>query len=83
MTFSTVIEIIVAIFSVFGLYCASKMIVFVLAYDKKIRKSVKIAVVIEQDDDKETCELKERCARQVSYDCFGGGEYIVIENDKE
>ncbi|MBQ7820905.1 MAG: hypothetical protein IJ391_01290 [Clostridia bacterium] len=83
MTFGTVIEIIVAIFTVFGLYHTSKMIAFLLAYDKNIRGAVSIAVELDENDDEETKELKYMCARQASFDLFGHGEYIIIENDKE
>ena len=58
MTFGTVIEIIVAVFAVFGLYTVTKMLAYVLAYDKKVRRSVTIAVQISPDDDEELREIK-------------------------
>ncbi|MBE6606359.1 MAG: hypothetical protein E7635_04920 [Ruminococcaceae bacterium] len=81
MLFSTVIEIIVAVFTVYGLYHLSKQIALYLAYDKKIRSSVKIAVEIEKSDDAETKELKKMYARELAKDVFSGNEYIIICND--
>ncbi len=83
MTFGTVIEIIVAVFAVFGLYTVTKMLAYVLAYDKKVRRSVTIAVQISPDDDEELREIKRMCAKQASYYIFGRASYIIIENDKE
>lgn len=83
MTFGTVIEIILAIFTVFGFYYAFKMLIWVLVYSKNIRKSVVIAVEISDSDDKETKELKQMCAGQLSRDLFGRAEFIIIEKDKD
>lgn len=84
MIFSTVIEICVAIFTVYGLYHLSKQIALMLAFNKKIRTSVKIAVEILHDDDEETRELKEFYARELVKYIFTDCEYIIIDkkNDK-
>ena len=83
MTFGTVIEIIVGIFTVFGLYSVSKMLAFILAYDKKVRGSIYIAVEINKDDDEETRELKNLCARSFSLDTLGHSQYVIIKKDKD
>ncbi len=83
MTFSTVIEVLVAVFTVYGLYHLSKQIAIMLAYNKKIRSSAKIAVEIEPEDDEETRELKQLYARQLAKDNFTGCDYIVILNEEE
>lgn len=83
MTFGTVIEIIVAILTVFGLYSISKMIAYILVYDKKIRDSVYIAVEIDTDDDEETRELKKLCARTLSLDTLGHARYVILNKDKD
>ncbi len=81
MFFSTVIEILVAVFTVYGLYHLSKQIAMILVYDKKIRSCVKIAVEIDNTDDEETKELKKMYARELAKDSFTGNEYIIICND--
>lgn len=83
MTFGTVIEIIVAVLSVFGLYCISKMLACILAYDKQIRSSVYIAVEMSENDSEETRELKKMCARQMSLDTLGHTRYVILKKDKD
>ena len=83
MTFGTVIEIIVAVLCVFGVYCISKMIAYILAYDKEIRSSVYIAVEISKNDSEEIRELKKLCARQMSLDALGHTRYVILKKDKD
>lgn len=83
MIISTVIEILLAILTVYGLYTLSKQLAFVIAFDKKIRKSVKIAVEIYDDDNADTIKLKRLLAKKLAIESFIINEYIVIDKKKE
>lgn len=83
MSFGTVLELLAAVFFVFGLYQAVRIVLFYLLYDKSVRRSIKIAVELERDDDEETRELKELCASRLARELLCDREYIVIENDEE
>ena len=83
MIISTVIEILLAILTVYGLYTLSKQLAFIIAFDKKIRKSVKIAVEIYDDDNTDIIKLKRMLAKKLAVESFIINEYIVIDKKKE
>ena len=82
MFFSTVIEIIASIFIVYGLYSSLKSMLFLVVYERKIRKSVSVAVRIYTDDSEEDIRLKLMCANQIARDITPGKKVHIIK-DKE
>lgn len=83
MIISTVIEILFAIFVVYGFFTLSKQLAFLIAFNKNIRKSVKLAVEIYDDDSDDTIKLKKFLAKKIALESFIIREYIVIEKKKE
>lgn len=84
MFFSTVIEIIAAVFIVYGLYFAAKTVMFKLVYEKKIRDSIFVAVRITPDDDEEMQKVKMMCANQMSHEFMTSNQvYIIDDKEKE
>ena len=82
MFFSTVIEIIAAIFIVYGIYASVKSLMFVIVYERKIRRSISVAVTLDESDNEEDKRLKLMCARQIARDMTPDKDIYVIE-DKE
>ena len=82
MFFSTVIEIIAAIFIVYGIYATVKSLMFVIVYERKIRRSISVAVTLDESDNEEDKRLKLMCARQIARDMTPDKDIYVIE-DKE
>ena len=82
MFFSTVIEIIAAIFIVYGIYASVKSLMFVIVYERKIRRSISVAVTLDESDNEEEKRLKLMCARQIARDMTPDKDIYVIE-DKE
>ena len=82
MFFSTVIEIIAAIFIVYGIYASVKSLMFVIVYERKIRRSISVAVTLDESDNEEDKRLKLMCARQIARDMTPDKDIYVIK-DKE
>ena len=83
MFFSTVIEIIAAIFIVYGIYASFKYLMFLAVYESKIRKSISVAVRLEQNDSDEDKKLKIMCAKQVSRELTPNKDIYIIEDKEE
>ena len=83
MIISTVIEILLAILAVYGLYTLSRQLAFFLFFDKNIRHSVKVAAEIFEDDSEDAVELKKLLAKKIALDSFVIREYTVIDKKKE
>ncbi len=83
MFFSTVIEIIAAILIVYGIYASLKSLMFLVVYERKIRKSISVAVTLECDDSEEDKRLKLMCARQIARDLTPDKDIYIIEDKEE
>ncbi len=83
MFFSTVIEIIAAIFIVYGIYASVKTLLFMVVYERKIRRSITVAVALESDDSDEDIKLKVMCAKQIARDMTPDKDIYIIENKEE
>ena len=83
MFFSTVIEIIAAIFVVYGIYASVKTLLFMAVYERRIRKSISVAVTLECNDTEEDRRLKLMCAKQIASDMTPDKDIYIIENKEE
>ena len=83
MFISTVIEIIAAIFIVYGIYESVKTLLFLVVYERKIRKSISVAVTIENTDTDEDKRLKVMCAKQIARDMTPDKDIYIIEDKEE
>ncbi len=83
MFISTVIEIIAAIFIVYGIYASVKTILFFVVYERKIRRSISVAVTIDNNDTEEDKRLKLMCAKQIARDMTPDKDIYIIEDKEE
>ncbi len=83
MFFSTVIEIIASIFIVYGIYATVKSLLFLAVYERKIRKSISVAVTLESDDREDDKKLKLMCARQIARDLTPDKDIYIIQDKEE
>ena len=83
MFFSTVIEIIAAIFIVYGIYASVKTLLFMVVYERKIRRSITVAVTLENGDSDEDKKLRGMCAKQIARDMTPDKDIYIIENKEE
>ena len=79
MFFSTVIEIIASVFVVYGIYTSVKYLLFYIVYERKIRKSVTIAVTIITTDSEEDIRLKLMCAKQIARELTPTKDVYIIK----
>ena len=79
MTVSTFIEILAAVFIVFGVYSAVRILVIHLVFSCKTREGVCLAVICGRDDEPEEKELRLMYAERLSRELFACRRIIMID----